>query len=84
MSVGSWDNHIAPAQHGARAVPKKSQGNKAVILRQSHGNGTMIVPPSRDGSPFSLLYSFPFLPFVLGAISAENTSKNLKLYTFGT
>ena len=58
MILGSWDNYgpqaaIARFPHGARALPIKSHGYKAVIFWQSCSNRTMTVLPPCDGSTFS-------------------------------
>ena len=90
MIVDSWDNCTAPQSsyrklsHPACAVLIKWHGYKAVILRSSHGNSTMTVQPPHHGSTFSFLDLFPFPPFVLCAISTNNTSRNVSLYTFRT
>ena len=63
---------------------KKSYGYNAVIFRQSLGDRSMTLRPPCDGSTFSFLDLFLFPPFVLGAISTDNTSRNVKLYNFGT
>ena len=48
-----------------------------------HFHRSMTVQLPYDESTFSFLDLFPFLPFVLGAISTDNTSRNVNLYTFG-
>ena len=58
MTVGSCDDRTAPrtaiarSPHDASAVPVKWHGYWAVIVRQSHGDHTMIVRPPYDVSLF--------------------------------